>query len=169
MGASGTDGCAPYSSWYCVTDPFHPGGDPDGDGCRRCAGLLTQCADTGKEPTLYKIKSFGHFNFPYMPEKEDPAIDRPVTPEARRGLFLMYPRLASAFMCSFAAVCDTSAAVSSSLPQVRARELYMMKEIYANGPIMACIYDYDNWNDFFNLCVCSHVACGGAIIPTLAS
>lgn len=59
MGALGQDGCAPYTSWYCVTDPFHPGGDPDGDGCRKCAGLLTQCADTGKAPELYKIKSFG--------------------------------------------------------------------------------------------------------------
>lgn len=100
---------------FCVTDPFHPGGDPDSDGCRKCAGLLTQCTDSGRPPTLYKIKSFGHFNLPELPDRGDPAIDRPVTPE------------------------------------VRARELFMMKEIYTNGPIMACIFDYDNWNDFFNL------------------
>lgn len=90
-------------------------------------------------------------------------MDRPVTPEARPSRFS--PRASLSLLLQppvrGIAVAHRKGRrlLRLTLPdlrvfwlQVRARELYMMKEIYANGPIMACIFDYDNWNDFFNQC-----------------
>lgn len=183
MGATGYDGCAPYTSWYCVTDPFHPGGDPDSDGCRKCAGLLQQCSDTGKEPMLYKIKSFGahcsapraaaaaRWSLPARPESKRRTLIAPLLHSLPQATSIFptclrsrtppstapspprrAPRLFIASRPPLAGCAD--ARPSACRPrQVRARELYMMKEIYTNGPIMACIFDYDNWNDFYNQCV----------------
>lgn len=110
MDKSGATGCVPYTSSGCVT----PGGDPNNDGCRKCAGLLDQCADSGLPPVLYKVSSYGVINRPPLPERADPAIDRPESPEMRQ------------------------------------RELNIMAEVYANGPVLGCIFDYANFVDFYN-------------------
>ncbi len=110
MDLTQSTGCVPYTAGACTT----PGGDPNNDGCRKCAGLLDQCQDTGLPPVMYKVESYGIINQPPLPERDDPAVDRPATAD------------------------------------VRARELNIMREIYANGPGLACIFDYANFVDFYN-------------------
>ena len=110
MDTTQTTGCVPYTSGGCVT----PGGDPNNDGCRKCAGLMEQCEDTGLVPPAYKVSSYGIINQPPLPERDDPAVDRPASAD------------------------------------VAARELNIMREIYANGPVLGCIFDYHNFVDFFN-------------------
>ena len=113
MNADQATGCLPYTSSTCVTGvDIH--GDPNNDGCHRCEGLLDQCSDTGLPPEMHRVSSFGTINAPPLPERDDPAVNRPVTAD------------------------------------VRQRELNIMREIYTNGPVLACIFDYDNWNSFFN-------------------
>ena len=110
MDALGTGGCVPYTAANCAT----PGGDPLNDGCRVCAGLLDQCQDTGLPPMMYRVDSYGLMSKPDLPDRGDPAVDRPVTAD------------------------------------VRAREVNIMREIATNGPVMACIFDYANFVDFYN-------------------
>ena len=110
MDASQTGGCVPYTAYNCAT----PGGDPNNDGCRMCTGLLDQCQDTGLPPVMYRVATYGLVNKPDLPDREDPAVERPVTAD------------------------------------VRAREVNIMREIAANGPVMACIFDYANFVDFYN-------------------
>ena len=111
MDSTQTTGCVPYTSGACVT----PGGDPNNDGCRRCAGLLEQCEDPGLPPPSYKVATYGMLNQPPLPERDDPAVDRPPSAE------------------------------------MAAREANIMRELYTNGPLLGCIFDYHNFVDFFNL------------------
>ena len=55
MDSTQSTGCVPYTAGACVT----PGGDPNNDGCRHCAGLLDQCQDTGLPPPSYKVSTYG--------------------------------------------------------------------------------------------------------------
>jgi cathepsin X len=77
MDSTQSTGCVPYTSGGCVT----PGGDPNNDGCRRCEGLLDQCQDSGLVPPSYKVSSYGMLNTPPLPERDDPSVDRPASPE----------------------------------------------------------------------------------------
>lgn len=79
MERGGAGGCVPYTSAGCVT----PGGDPNNDGCRACAGLLDQCADSGLPPVMYKAASYGMVNRPALPQRDDPAVDRPPSAAVR--------------------------------------------------------------------------------------
>lgn len=110
MDLAQTTGCVPYTAGTCTT----PGGDPNNDGCKKCAGLLDQCQDTGLPPPLYKVDTYGIINTPELPPRNNPAVDRPESEEMRQ------------------------------------RELNVMHEIHANGPVLACIFDYANFVDFYN-------------------
>jgi cathepsin X len=77
MDSTQATGCVPYTSGGCVT----PGGDPNNDGCRRCEGLLDQCQDSGLAPPSYKVASYGMLNQPPLPQRDDPSVDRPASPE----------------------------------------------------------------------------------------
>lgn len=56
MTSDGKGGCTPYTSGLCS------GKDPNGNGCRTCAGVIDQCVDTGLPPKFYKVSTFGRIH-----------------------------------------------------------------------------------------------------------
>jgi hypothetical protein len=68
-------GCTPYTSDLCS------GADPNNNGCHTCAGF-DQCADTGKQPTVITVDSWGWIMEQDLPKRAFTGVARPFSQSA---------------------------------------------------------------------------------------
>jgi len=70
MHADGSGGCTPYMAGRCsAKDPFN-------NGCRKCAGLLDECQDSGLPPKKFKVGSFGFIMEKGLKKRPDTSVER---------------------------------------------------------------------------------------------
>lgn len=119
MDSTQKGGCTPYTSNACSK------ADPENNGCHVCD--FTQCADTGVEPNVFTVHSFGWIMEDDLPDRgswnEQESFDKSGTDRYRPP--------------------QQKAALER---QVRKMQIEMM----TNGPLHTCIDDYANFALFFN-------------------
>jgi len=119
MDSTQKGGCTPYTSNACSN------ADPGNNGCHPCE--FSQCADTGLEPQLFTVHSFGWIMEEDLPERgswnAEESFDKAGTDQYR-------PTSQQAAMDR----------------QVRKMQIEMM----TNGPLHTCIDDYANFGIFYN-------------------
>jgi len=76
MTADGEAGCTPYTSGKCSSK------DPLNNGCKTCKGVLTECEDTGLQPKMHRVDSYGWIMEEGLSKRDDTSRPRPANETA---------------------------------------------------------------------------------------